>query len=390
MTVIPIQMVAQDIVDAVTPLMGGRTVLVAETGGTVVASSDPSRVGAYHGGAAKAAADRSEVRIQPDEVNTYPGSREGIVMPVVKNGELLGAVAIRGVPEEVEQAAHLLGMCIDLYLDQAISARKSRLRQDMRLSLLRRLLAADPAERQTASTAAEDLGLELRLPVRVLVVSLTADLSSREETIESLGRVEDVFTSQSWLDKRRDVMALLDGMLVVVQHDSPGVNVPGRAVCIHGELEREISCPVGIGLSASLDDFGQLRHGYHEASVLAGMGPGPRCMDDLECQAMYFLSGCLNYGAAAKRIEAVEDSLRAGVGSRDLSRIMRTIEAYCSSDCSGGKAAQKLGIHKNTMNYRINKIISCLGMEDASPFIRELFLRLLLLRHVQRERYEAI
>lgn len=385
MTSMPIQSVAQDIVDAIKPLVGERTINIMEPGGAIVASSDPVRVGTFHQGAAEAATHRRVVRIQPEQVPNYPGSREGINMPVVKNGELLGVVGIAGRPEEVEQAANLLGACVDLYLDQVFSNRKSQLRKDMLLALLRLMLSGEMVDRDEVLAGGRELRMDLRLPIRALVF-VPPRAPGRQHGMEALARMQTLASREGWIDEDCDVSACLDDKLVIMKLIPAGFDARAFAAKTHAMLQEELGRPAGVGLGCLCDDWRQLYVSHREAATLAEMGAGQcLCIDDEGSKVLYMMNSCLAGGVSERYLRNLEQALRRGFGEKDIPRVMETVQAYCEADCRGGKAAESLGIHKNTMNYRMNKIVSLLGMEEENSFVREFFLRLLLLQFSKQE-----
>ena len=61
------------------------------------------------------------------------------------------------------------------------------------------------------------------------------------------------------------------------------------------------------------------------------------------------------------------------------------MEAYCATDFSVSRAAERLHIHKNTLLYRIRKVLSLMGLEEVQGFLKAYFLRLLLVYHGGRD-----
>lgn len=376
-----IEAVAEDIVNVIKPLIGGRTINIMNIEGVIIASSDPSRVGTFHKGAAAAAARRRVVRISPAEVELYPGAKEGINMPVVKNGELLGVVGIYGVPEEVEQAANLLGACVDLYLNQAQAARKTQLRKDMRLALIRRMLLGEMLDREELLSSGRELSLDLRLPMRAVVAAAGRETYGHGHGLELLNRMYSAIGRGGWIDENRDVFAIVDDALVMFKHTPAGFDSDAFVRAMHLELGSELGVPVTVALGGQCDDWRQLVLSHHEAQTLAGIYGGA-CVgiDSGDCRIMYLLKGCMRPGVSERCLAAPYQGLRRGFGDKEMDRVMETIRAYCDAGCSSGRAAKTLDIHKNTMNYRMNKIFALAGLDD-NPFARELFLRFLLMYH---------
>lgn len=379
----PIKAVAQEIVDAIKPLVGHRTINIMNPAGIIVASSDPLRVGTFHQGAAEAAATLKPVRINPDEVSSYRGAKEGINLPVIKSGELLGVVGIYGVPEEVEQSANLLGACVNLYLDQAQAIRKTQLRRDLQLTLLRRMLAGDMVDRDELMAGGRELSVDLRLPMRAVVVTPAGREAKRRHGIELLDRAHSIAAREGWVDVSRDVFAVMDAALVVMKHLGDRFDVDAFAAAVRSGLVAELGIPVGVAVGGRADDWRELALSHREARALAELsdGIGYANIDALPNKVGYMLDGCLRSSVAERHLAMMRQALVNGFGRDGLDEVMDTIRAYCDAGCRCGAAAAALGIHKNSMNYRVNKVLALVGMEGSGLFDREFFLRLLVLRH---------
>ena len=99
---------AKELVDVTSGLLGGRTVNVMNTKGVIVASTDAARVGTFHQGAMEAVRTGRPVVIARDQLERYPGAKEGCNMPLRVSGAIIGVVGIYGDPAEIQYLARLL------------------------------------------------------------------------------------------------------------------------------------------------------------------------------------------------------------------------------------------------------------------------------------------
>lgn len=369
-----------EMVSVLQPLVGDHIINFMETGGTIVASSDPARVGTFHSGAAEAAASRRVVRIRPGDLPADSNGREGINLPVVKNGEVLGVIGVHGRPEDLEQFVRLLDACVELYLEQTLTSNHRQLRRELRLDLMRRIIGDVHADVRDIDSAAREAGVEPRLPVRVIALMPVVNGEGRRHWFEQLTRLQNVLASKKRLDERCDLAEVMNDAVMVCRHVEPGADAVAHAHETHALLCRELRQPVSLGVGSECADWRRAAKAGREAMALAKMAAGGcLCIDSARAKVNWLMQGCLE--GAEEYVRSLEDTLARGFGAGHMARIMRTVRAYCEADCSGGKAAADLGIHKNTMNYRMNKIMSLLGLEDENAFVKEFFLRLLLLHH---------
>ena len=93
--------IAMRIVTELGAIIDQRINLMDESG-TIIASTDPSRIGTLHGGAQKVVRERlPELFIAAD--GEYPGSRAGLNLPIEMDGKIIGVVGITGEYAAIEK-----------------------------------------------------------------------------------------------------------------------------------------------------------------------------------------------------------------------------------------------------------------------------------------------
>ena len=69
--------------------------------GTIIASTDPKRVGTFHAASLECIRKGKQVTIEYD--NQYIGSKKGINMPIYFDESIIGVIGITGDKEEVSK-----------------------------------------------------------------------------------------------------------------------------------------------------------------------------------------------------------------------------------------------------------------------------------------------
>lgn len=367
-----IESVAQEIVNATAPLVGGHTINIMDTNGIIIASSDSERIGSFHQGAAEVLAQRTPVRIFQQDLPRYPGSKEGINLPIIKEGQVLGVVGILGDPRLVEAAANLLGVYVGLYLEQANAAQKSSLRRELRQSLLRRMFSGTMEESAVAGAPLP----ALRFPMRV--IALTVFQPDHFQRIHMLDRMEELLLAKGLIDSRQDMYGILEDALFIVRHTPQMFHGKSYIENLYNALKKEYSWEISISIGGEAQGCEDLAQSHQEAKSLCRLcGEGCHDIQQSQSQILYLMS-CLREGVLERFIAPRFQAIQDGFGE-DLQWLIATVEAYCECQFSVAKAADCLHIHKNTLLYRIRKILSLMGMEEEQGFIKEYFLKLLLI-----------
>ena len=69
---------------------------------------------------------------------------------------------------------------------------------------------------------------------------------------------------------------------------------------------------------------------------------------------------------------------------------MKTAQGYYDNDRSVSKAAAALFIHKNTLQYRVHRVLEVLGLAGCTSFQQEYLVRLLLEHYKRKQGLRAL
>ena len=361
---------ANEIVSFTSELVGGRTINVMNTEGIIVASTEKQRIGSFHQGALEAATTGKPVAIRADQLSRYPGARQGYNMPLRVNGSVIGVVGIFGDPPEVENLAKL----VEAYVTKSYQLEAMMIPRlaegELRSRLLHDLLIGDERSLGNAQLLLQSLHVELKAPFGVALFSGEGQEPGLPERV----------LQQIW-DERK----------LSAKHHVAGIE-RDNAVLIGGMESlrslRELAEAPGAGLRLSLGsrckDIQELRRSYEEAVALDLIAEKPfSTMEDTQDRC-----ACLLYRAASAEsgfLDGLEEKLRQSFRAEEISALLRTLEVYYACGRSASRAAERLFLHKNTLQYRVRRVQKCLGLMDYSEFYREYLLRLLLIRMKQKQ-----
>lgn len=135
---------AQKVVDTIAPTIN-RHVNIMNAHGTIIASTDASRIGTHHAGSAEALRRNEVIRLT--RVEEAAGTQPGVNVPLELDGRLCGVVGVTGAPHEVEPLAGLIALTVQLlFAQEREHSRSTRLETEAR-DIISALLAgqADPA-----------------------------------------------------------------------------------------------------------------------------------------------------------------------------------------------------------------------------------------------------
>lgn len=103
----------------------GRDINLMDGSGTILASTDPHRVGQRHAGAEqllRTGQDKLVVR----QDDSSAGTRRGVNLPIHMDGQTVGVIGITGPPEQVEPLGSVIKRMTEILLREAAGRSRRR------------------------------------------------------------------------------------------------------------------------------------------------------------------------------------------------------------------------------------------------------------------------
>lgn len=362
---------AKDLVRITSSLVGGRTINIMNTDGIIIASTESERIGTYHEGAGEAVRTGKLVNIRKDQLDRYPGAKEGCNMPIHLDGSIIGVVGIYGEPEEIRDVAHLLEVYAEKYYQMEALLRPRLSESALRSQLLENLLSPSEEGVSTAKGLLDRLKINLSVPIETVVISAPQGLGLLSQA-EKLCRLLE---KQGFLEKRSDVWGVVEERMVLL--------------CGHRE-SRKVSAlktvtEAGYRVSRGdpSHDLKGIRDAYAQACLLDRMGTG---MWNDVCQLSTRCGYLLERTALADGdfLDALAERLRSTYPAEELGVMLESVKCYYNCGRSVTTAAEKQFIHKNTLQYRVKRVLEALELDPLPAFWQEYLVRLIISR-LQRD-----
>lgn len=335
---------AQQIADTVKEVCGYDINFINDRG-LVIASTDPARIGTVHEGGRQVIARGETLEVEQDDL--LPGTKKGVNIPVFRGGVLAAVIGISGDPEKVRAFAHLAERITLLILrEQEIGARARSLAEKKNY-LLDLLLEED---RQRFSDGLPELLEELK--------QFHIDPSSSKRMLLLRLRYPE---KESLSGLESNVARLLDempGCLYGYQYPSFfRVLINDRDLELFREKLKQFHAAhpsallAGAGSSVPLEDLPRSLATARIALEALGSGESFSLFDDLTLEVL--LSGI-----SRENLKLFLEKVLSALSGDDL----RLLETYFEKDQSLADTCQALFLHKNTVQYRLNRIHRLCGL----------------------------
>lgn len=357
---------AQSIVDRTMQILHAN-VNVMDARGVIIASGDAARIGSPHEGAMMVLAQGRTVEIDDVLARRLHDARPGINLPLRAEGGIVGVIGLSGEPDAIRQFAELLRMAAETMIEQArlmqIIARDARLREELVLQLVG-LAAPAPALEDWA----RQLGVDPARPRAVLLlesdpaaadvaaVDAAAQLAEQQRLLGVLAAEPGVLCAPVSL---RESVALLP----VSAAADEGQRLRERAEALLARLRRDGHPPPRLALGGVFPGRAGLVRSYQSACALLRIGR--RRGGALHCyadQTLAVLLAGLDEGWQADELR--RPLQRLAQHDRD-GLLQRTLAVWFAHDMKSAAAARALGVHRNTLDYRLRRLGELSGLDLA-------------------------
>ncbi len=310
--------------------------------------------------------ERRPMRIHP--IPELGMTMERIVAPIIVAREIMGYIWLIAGERQltdldelaIDNAATVAALI--MLKDDAVRQAELALRGDLLDQLLR---ASGPPSAELAERA-HQFGFQLHRAYQVLALEAKPLAASRPFSL--MRRVEE------WLSQEGIpglVVPRNERLMVVLHsHSPPSGTATAERMLQSLQLPAE---PIRIGVGSAVGELESLHASYDQANealeIMHALGEveGIRSFDELG--ALHWLYHLPRHAREGNRfLEAIEQL--AEHERTHSSKLLSTLAAYLRHGTVSAEAAQALGIHRNTLGYRLDRIAELIEMDLKDPITR--------------------
>lgn len=332
--------VAQQIVDTIKDICH-YDINFIDSKGIIFASTDTSRVGNFHEIGRQVILSGQTIEVESD--TSFWGTHKGVNIPFIYKGEVIAVIGISGIPAEVRQYAYLAQKITALILREHEIEAQSNNRKEQMNYIVRALTTGEPINHNYFLKFIESCHADLNADYQTIVVQLDSRYNpSNLFLIER--HIYQVFelTGSPFI-----TFQYPNEYIMILEHEK----LHSWIHLFHNLAKNNMDIlKVGIGTRALLT---KQNHSYHTAriairSLMSGQNIAAFDALDLE-----ILLGSISEDSREQFWVKTLDKL----DEKDL----HLLEVYFSCDLSLKKTCEMLFIHKNTVQYQLDKIWKTCG-----------------------------
>lgn len=337
---------AQDIVDRAMAILPCN-VNVMDSQGLILGSGEPERINTRHEGAQLVLANGRIVELDGEAAKCLKGVQPGVNLPLMLDGRLIGVLGLTGDPQQLRTYGELVRMTAEMLLAQRHLQVEQQWRRQ-RCDDLLALLLGGSGDSPRLVDEAQQLGLKPNLPRIPCLFELQSGPPAEALSTWLMSRYPDSWcvspARQSLLWCRPATMAL-DEVRLLERLNGHGWRIERMAL---GNIAGSLL---------------QLRQGYRRVRDLLAYGREVLPCETSLCLSRYRLPALLwrhrNDDALTELLEPLQR-----IRAKDTSgQLLLTLRMWCAHDGQSQACAEALGIHRNSLRYRLERIAEFGGVD---------------------------
>lgn len=324
---------------------------VISTDGVILASGDKERIDSIHEGAIQVVKTGMPLLIDDPLSKDFYHCKPGINLPIKFHEKIIGVIGITGNPHDLQEIASLVQLTTEMIVHQVLTESKSEWQRKNGDLIFKALIDHAPID-EAFKERIEKLSFPLEGPFQILLVKQKGDASALPLHLENILYRQQALFGQIDLG---EYYLFLCGRSV--KHAKETIQQLAK-------LQKKFEISIGVG--PVVDELEVLPYAFNGAKTALSFGQ-TTYFEDVEIYTLFKNRSSEEVTRFLTKIHGLTDKLTV------------TLLTFFECNLQLNICAEKLGIHRHTLTYRLNKVYKLTGynpqyFEDA--FVLKLALTL--------------
>ncbi|MGD1820838.1 MAG: CdaR family transcriptional regulator [Pleomorphochaeta sp.] len=338
---------AQEIVKEISQLLKTK-INIMNNKGIIIASSNKNRINTFHEGAYKIINNKlNELEVQEKD-SDLQGTYQGLNFPIEFNNEIIGVVGITGTSETTRAYGNIVKKMTEILVEGKAKDEAKRNKELIKSYFLIDWIASDntPYNLQLIQRGL-DLNINIEKERRVIALYISA--SNQQLAID----LEKKIINRFYTSNTSNLIFKESNYLIIATEELDKINLNNQLNKIINSLKND-NVKIFIGISSIIKDFYNINLYYKNA------------IHALNIQRLRNISGFSYYKDLAIELiyEHIPTSTKTEIinkifskyNSDNIEKPIEILKTYFEFNRSIKRAALKLNMHPNTLQYHLNKI----------------------------------
>lgn len=335
----------------------GRDVNIMDRTGTILASTDPKRIGQLHT-IAKEILERQLPVLEVGAGEEGPGAQQGVNLPIYVDGNCEGVIGITGPPDGVRDFGAIVKKMTEIMLTTMRQQEQTLLLEQARRLFLEEWLFARDLDWSAFAERGALLDVDIREPKRLAILEYEPRGDAQPPELHG-GRLLQM--AQGYVQGGQTLCAVVNRRLLLVF--GPKQNALDLLKQFKQAAESFYEVSLSGGLSTLSQGPEEIRRCYNEAKIAARAAAKSRTILEYSGISLDFVLQNLEPKVKADVCRAVFSAIPQG----ERQELLECLVLYYRHDGNVEQAAQSIHVHKNTFRYRMGKLAQYTGYDLRRP-----------------------
>ncbi|MEG0320390.1 MAG: sugar diacid recognition domain-containing protein, partial [Niameybacter sp.] len=333
-------MLGQQIVDAISQVVD-KDINFIDRQGMIIASTDQTRIGSFHAAGYEVATKRKVIVVESDKV--FEGTKVGVNYPIIIDDEVFGVIGITGQPSKIMKYGFLASKITEIFIKEEKMAGRYESRKKMIQYLMNMCIYEKGVNKEAIGQMIDKLHIKPHEFHQCIVIEISKKHVDFVEIETKIYKLLGEYNIELYMYNYPNhfIILISKNRMREVKHLMSKVDE---------SEQRIIYC--GIGIEATIWNIKET----YDSALLALKYAKQKDVMIVESNQLdiELILESLPKVTKEKYIQTVIGNLTAD--ELDL------LNCYYECNMSLKETAEKLYIHKNTVQYRLDKIYMKIGI----------------------------
>lgn len=340
-------------------------IIIVDVSGTIIASTDSTRIGSFHEGALLSSRDQKKMIITKDMENHLKGVKAGINLPILYQHNVVGVIGITGNPEKVSSYGELLKKMTELLIQESYYAEQMELESRALETFVFDWLHINEETPEFVKRA-EYLNINLTLKRQVVMGFI------KSETEIPLRDISNHLQQSSFLNENEIFVRWGNERFLLLLTDRSKEQTQNSLHLIKRKLEGSFNVKISFGVGS---EEPLLKKSFEEAERALKVA---KRTDSIQFDEELILEMLVHETSGQVQSDYVRRTIIKLLDEDGT--LVKTLVEFILKNQSIKETAESLHIHVNTLSYRFNKIEEHTGLHPKNFVdLAALYLGILLL-----------
>lgn len=323
-----------------------------DTDGYIIASTNKKRIGTFHEASLKCITTKNEVIINSD--NEYLGSKKGINIPVYLDNEIVGIIGITGEQKDVEKYGKIIKSMTEILIKEAQIKELAIKKREKNRNIIESILYNQNKNLE--------FYISLNFPYTVIVGKTNDKIEDNNILYKA---IEDLLPKD-----KKSIFTITSNYIIIFLNSIKENYIENTIKFLQKNLDLNLKLDFKFGIGRKVEKVEDFTISYLEAKNSL------KYISSLNLEEKYIFYSVLDLGIIFsdiqnEKIDEFINKIFKNLKEEEIKYFYNIFIAYKKNNGSILDASKSLFMHKNTLQYQLNKLYKLTGynprkLEDFS------------------------